>query len=323
MVKRSIVLLMFCAASSILIYGSFKKLSLNQENIPTKTRYFEYSSKVPEKKTIEQQLRQSTLERACRNLKLNKKKPLKNKEFMKLIRRTRLYFSDRYKLLACLIPKVGCTSFKKVLLMSESLTNETNPKKIKGVHDTANRLLLLSNLGDITEIKHRLLTYYKVMMVREPLHRVLSAYRDKFLGNMDPIFQKMANKIHSKFTNSHEQIDNSSQSISFEEFANFVSQMSSTKINNRHWEFYYRLCSPCIIKYDYIAKLETVDEDMDYIMDKVGMTNKSFPQNYPPQKRTNDKKVAEYFKNLPELKKSLIRKYKYDFELFGYSPKLK
>nr|XP_039259522.1 carbohydrate sulfotransferase 14-like [Styela clava] len=165
---------------------------------------------------------------------------------MNFISKTKLYFSDKYKLLACLIPKVGCTNFKKVLLAAEGLVNSS----------------------DATEFKSSCVP-----------------------------------------------TDKSSPVLSFKEFATHV---SSTNDNNEHWQFFYKLCLPCAIKYDFIAKLETISDDIPFIMNTIGMSNMTFPQNYPPHKRTDDEKLETYFKDIPDVRGLLVEKYKYDFELFGY-----
>nr|XP_039260304.1 carbohydrate sulfotransferase 9-like isoform X1 [Styela clava] len=308
------------SAICILLYGLLSS-NILQHEFYTKIQYFKKSSLSesdfpPNSVVEEQKLRFQTLEKSCRKLKLNKIIPKDDKGFMKFISKTKLYFSDKYKLLACLIPKVGCTNFKKVLLVAEGLVNASDATELSGdIHDIANLNLHLQTLSDVKEIKHRLNTYYKVIMVREPLHRMLSAYRNKFENSKNEFFKRMAKKLHEKYSNSSIPTDKSSPLLSFKEFATHV---SSTDDNNEHWQLFYRLCSPCAVKYDFIAKLETISDDMPFIMNTIGMSNMTFPQNYPPQKRTDDEKLETYFKEIPDLRGLLVKKYKYDSELFGY-----
>ncbi|XP_039259764.2 carbohydrate sulfotransferase 9-like [Styela clava] len=269
----------------------------------------------------EQKTRQETLQRSCSRLHLTRSIPQNDEEFLEFINRTKLFFSDKYKLIACQIPKVGCTNFKKVLLVAEGLVNNTNPKELSGhvTHDIANRVLQLKNLGDVTEIKRRLNNYYKVVMVRDPLHRVLSAYRNKFEAPDNKYYSKIAREIHLFLSKSNFLKEKSSYKLSFVEFVKYLNSGDDTYIDDPHWDHYYKLCSPCAIKYNFIAKLETVDDDMNYVMQTVGIQNITYPQNYPVSQRTTDEKVSKYFKGLSNITKNLISRYKNDYELFGYS----
>uniref|UniRef100_A0A4W6E9J1 Carbohydrate sulfotransferase n=1 Tax=Lates calcarifer TaxID=8187 RepID=A0A4W6E9J1_LATCA len=89
---------------------------------------------------------------------------------------TSLFVEDRYKLLYCQVPKAGCSNWKRTLMVLAG--QASNVQSIN--HDTVhygNHLKTLNSF-DQKGIMHRLETYTKVMFVREPLERMVSAYRD-------------------------------------------------------------------------------------------------------------------------------------------------
>ena len=43
-------------------------------------------------------------------------------------------------------------------------------------------------------------------------------------------------------------------------------------VRTRHWTRYYDICHFCAIKYDIIAKVENVDQEANFILQKAGIT---------------------------------------------------
>ena len=82
-----------------------------------------------------------------------------------------LAVNDNLKLIYCVIPKVGTTTWKRVIAKSR----EIQPR--------INRWILWKRLSNYTEEERneRLKKYFKFVFVREPLQRLLSAYKNKFL----------------------------------------------------------------------------------------------------------------------------------------------
>ena len=47
---------------------------------------------------------------------------------------------------------------------------------------------------------------------------------------------------------------------------------------NEHWERYHSLCYPCDIDYDYLLKLDTIEEDSDWLFKKFKIENIKYPR---------------------------------------------
>ena len=88
------------------------------------------------------------------------------------------------------------------------------------------------------------------------------------------------------------------------------------------------LCSPCsdTIKYDILAKIETLDRDDAHIKEYAGIQDllpklKQLNSHRPRSERI-ELLYNKYFSKLPQkLLDDLYEMYKYDFKLFGYEVK--
>ena len=91
---------------------------------------------------------------------------------------------------------------------------------------------------------------------------------------------------------------------------------------NDHWVPYWLHCHVCQLEYDIVGKMETVEEDMKFIMDTTGLsaTNLSLP--WANRRGSSNSVSLEYFEKLSQTQiDGLYNIYQPDFEMFGYSAK--
>ena len=93
---------------------------------------------------------------------------------------------DENKIIYCSIPKVSSTTWTRVLGDLRGLDKNT-----KHIH-SKKWWRRLYQYTDEEKLK-RIQTYFKFLFVREPLHRLLSAYKDKFMKR-DMVCSKNARK---------------------------------------------------------------------------------------------------------------------------------
>lgn len=136
----------------------------------------------------------------------------------------------------------------------------------------------------------------------------------------------------------------------FEEFLQFVSATiplnmtaalrKQRRINN-HWKPVFLNCAPCSEPYEVILKMETFDEDVGYILHRLGLatTFKSSRQHHQKQQSavlsirnsvegpqsaesmSQEESAVETFHSLdPDLVERVYQIYEPDFRLFGYDP---
>lgn len=164
-----------------------------------------------------------------------------------------------------------------------------------------------------TERRLRLRTYFKVIFVREPLHRFLSAFKDKFIGK-NRNFSKYIREEIVKALRPKDFDQNGENNITFSEF---VQYFSNDTPRNPHWRQYEYLCHPCVINYDFIGHLETLKEDGDLTLKMAGIDDRvAFP---PIHNATGSSDMIHYYSSVPpEYITRLAEVYRNDFELFGY-----
>ncbi|ELT96761.1 hypothetical protein CAPTEDRAFT_38320, partial [Capitella teleta] len=108
--------------------------------------------------------------------------------------------------------------------------------------------------------KFMLNTYHKVLAVRHPVLRLISAYKDKFF---DILYSQRHNE-HIIETYRTAPVDPFSPYVNrptWLEFMHFVLEHEKSQ-GDVHWMRYESLCQPCKHNYDSIIKLETIDEDV-------------------------------------------------------------
>ncbi|XP_069063785.1 carbohydrate sulfotransferase 9-like [Pleurodeles waltl] len=230
-----------------------------------------------------------------------------------------LYVEHNHKIIYCEVPKAGCSNWKRILiLLHMNLSREPDEIDHEAVHLKSPVKTLIS-YPQHQWMKY-LNTYTKVMFTRDPLERLVSAYRNKFLHSyMNPYYSGyVADKIRKQFRISRTPKTN----ITFLEFVRFVLQENPAE-SDLHWREMNKLCDPCNIQYDIIGKLTTLHEDASHVLKIIKAPKNlyfSSAQQYPGEALTDEKITKDYLKNLShEYIQELIKQYKLDFCLFNYS----
>jgi chondroitin 4-sulfotransferase 11 len=87
-----------------------------------------------------------------------------------------------------------------------------------------------------------------------------------------------------------------------------------------HWIPFYLFCTPCLLNYDIIAKVETMLQDQVYVIWAAGLRGLIQPRWRHKTYHADGKEISKrYFSQLSKQEvKRLYEKYKLDFELFDY-----
>ena len=214
-----------------------------------------------------------------------------------------LAVDDEQKFIYCVISKVGTTTWKEVLARPR---RDVNPK--------INRWLMWNRLTNYTEEERskRLKTYFKFLFVREPLQRMVSAYKNKFLKNLD-----YTADIRKEIVKAFRPQDYEPEGKNFVSFPEFIRYFSDAKKRNQHWRQYEKICHPCVIDYDFIGHYETLEEDAPLLLKMLGLEKRTkFP---PIHKSTGSSGVLRYYSQVPgDVITRIGELYRSDFEMFGY-----
>lgn len=179
------------------------------------------------------------------------------------------------------------------------------------------------------EIKYRLEHYFKVAIVRHPMQRLVSGYRNKIESTVDTTqIRKFPETLKIKILKKMRQIPKQSR---WEEYADFVANMTVTfdefvnyllsiKLSeyNEHFTPVLKLCHPCAVKYDFYPNFKVLDYDLYALMSLF-----SIPHEYYPHKTSRYPSVSDvtetYFheKLSKKQKDELFEKFKYELGFYS------
>ncbi|KAI6077442.1 Carbohydrate sulfotransferase 8 [Aix galericulata] len=134
---------------------------------------------------------------------------------------SRIFVEDKYRVLYCEVPKAGCSNWKRVLMVLNGLAASTKDIQHNTVH-YGNYLKRLDGF-DRKGIYHRLNTYTKMLFIREPFEKLVSAFRDKFEhpnNYYHPVFGKA---IISRYrVNATKEALRTGSGVKFKEFIQYL-----------------------------------------------------------------------------------------------------
>ncbi|KAK7093134.1 carbohydrate sulfotransferase 9-like [Littorina saxatilis] len=147
----------------------------------------------------------------------------------------------------CPIPKTSSTTWKDIFA---KIRGKMKRLKIPGV-------IPPSKTPDV-----------RFVFVREPYSRLLSAYVDKLFSPHGMIWNTTGRDVIKNFRpNASSKSLECGHDVTFPEFIKYVISMEeSGEDYNRHFVLSHKFCALCDYHYDYIGHLETIQEDMPYIL---------------------------------------------------------
>lgn len=165
------------------------------------------------------------------------------------------------------------------------------------------------------------------MIVRHPFERLVSGYRDKILSG-NRYYSKLSRSVAKNYRGIAPPAESrnwprfgSMVVASFPQFVQFL--LDETATGNKldeHWTPMTPFCTPCLVPFDVFAKVETLQEDGNYIIFSSGIKNIIKPKLINRSRSGPTEEVADKF--LCQLTKGqmegLINMYKLDLELFQY-----
>ncbi|XP_066971737.1 carbohydrate sulfotransferase 11-like [Macrobrachium rosenbergii] len=236
-------------------------------------------------------------------------------------------FVDRaHSLTWCKVPKAASTSWLHAFLELAGV-NDVASKDMAGKHALLReKYPLLTN----SLLKRIMPTSMKFMVVRHPFERILSAYRDKLEnserdlkdrgGYYYAIYGKRIVKAYRKSSSGSEFSSNERKEPTFREFIQYLLD-TDVEEYDEHWKPIFLLCTPCHIRYDVIAKMETLAKDAEFILYHRGLSgtvNIEWSHKTDQSKKTTDVLKSYYSQLTSSEIKQLYYKYLPDFLMFEY-----
>lgn len=259
--------------------------------------------------------RRKNLQRVC-----DKFFDLKRFQKMKKVNLNHLLVDEKHKILYCYVPKVACTNWKRIfLILTGKAKNISEVLNLPASQVHAKNLFKSLQNYSVSEVLKVTKNYTKFIFVRHPFERLLSAYRNKLEQHYDSskYFQARFGKyIIKNFRKNPTNVSLAKgDDVTFVEFVNYIVS-SDPSFYNEHWQRVTDLCHPCLIKYDFIGKYDTLTEDSNFLL-KHFQTNFDFPLLTKPS--TTLSNLKKYYNTLDKNAiYKLYKIYEMDFRLFGY-----
>lgn len=230
-----------------------------------------------------------------------------------------IFVDEPRRVAFCFVPKVASTSVKSLfadLLHINVTSNDSHDDD--ELHTLFNERAF--RMGPTHWPPSRLRPYTRVLFVRHPFERLVSAFEDK-AGRprdrerffYDVYWDRIAAANRSNNTNT--------SAISFPQFVDYLLRIPVTHWDD-HWAPYYSRCEPCLVHYNFIGHLETAPQDLAQLWRRMNLQppNSTLltPRNATPRRQRSH----HYFEQLTENQiDGLYQRYYYDFKLFGYDLK--
>ncbi|XP_067884480.1 carbohydrate sulfotransferase 12-like [Heterodontus francisci] len=228
-----------------------------------------------------------------------------------------LIVDDRHGIIYCFVPKVACSNWKRIMIvLSARITKQGTPYHdpleipMGVVHSLPNHYTLYNfrkRYGEFSKhvMNIKLKKYTKFLFVREPFVRLISAFRNKFEKKNQFFYHAYARgmlKLYANYSDPPPSVDEAFSAGIKPTFSNFIQYLLDSGMKDRpfddHWRQIHRLCHPCQINYDFIGKLESLDEDASYLLK---LLNVEKLVQFPPglQNRTDSNWEEDWFSKIP------------------------
>ena len=216
----------------------------------------------------------------------------------------------------CIAPKLASSHIR---VMFAALNGILSPEAVaaKNTHD---RNLYTSNYNLLKmseeERNKKLTSYFKFLMTRNPLERILSAYRNKLENH--PINPKVTGvfdgakieMIKTYRPKVYSQWEESGRTIkvfpTFNEFIRYLNSHSYYELDEHFRPLLY-ICHPCVFQYDFYANLKLMPEEFDRLFKKFNIPNNAFNSQKPS--RDTGSLMPKYYAALSKAEKKMVHKF--------------
>ncbi|XP_074489410.1 carbohydrate sulfotransferase 8 [Sebastes fasciatus] len=235
---------------------------------------------------------------------------------------SRVFVEDRSRLLYCEVPKAGCSNWKRVLMVLGGSATSTRDIPHDAAH-YGNHLRRLESY-DRTGTAERLRSYTKVLFVREPFERLVSAFRDKFESPNSYYHPVFGRPIISRYrANATHTALRTGAGVTFREFVQYLLDVRRPVGMDIHWEPISQLCNPCLLRYNFIGKFESLKEEANFLLQNIGaprnLTFPDFKDRNPRAERTSSRITQSYFSQLNATERQKAFDFYYmDYLMFNY-----
>ncbi|KRT85433.1 hypothetical protein AMK59_2187, partial [Oryctes borbonicus] len=261
-----------------------------------------YTDKVPNAKMSKNmtaignrlEKRKQFLKRACKNLGLN----LLGNDSLHKPNPWEFLVNTKYHLIWCNIFKAASSSW----MYNFNILAGYSPDFLKKTKQVALNLARQKYPRQTTEsLRKAFNNSLSFLIVRHPLERLLSGYRDKIEHALPhSLHKKLGNQIIMKYRPLTATGKSRRTKVpTFEEFVLYLLDcVKNGETLDMHWTPVAEFCTPCMFDFDIIAHTETLQEDQEYLILKAGLQDIIKPEWKNSAKGMTSQQVDKYYSQL-------------------------
>ena len=225
-----------------------------------------------------------------------------------------LIVSEKHKIMYCSIPNIASSNMKRIFLVLNGIYSDVRHVNISMMNEEITRLEKFRG----RQVSNMFRIYYKIMLVRDPFERLVSAYRNKWLGKENAELHSTLGKmiVRRYRFNDSKSADPKGDDVKFIEYVRYLIDNPSKDVNE-HWMSYHDLCRPCDVNYDFIGSIDTLSRDVSHAMGQINVDQTTVTDKTALIGTKNV--IANFLKQLPKKDfDALVEKFRFDHQLFGY-----
>jgi chondroitin 4-sulfotransferase 11/chondroitin 4-sulfotransferase 13 len=242
------------------------------------------------------------------------------------------HVDDKHKLLFCSSAKTGSSTFRSYLWKLNVPDTTSDAAPVNSLFRNMTGIRFIRELS-VTELDRVMKSYFKVLVVRHPFDRLVSAW-EHLLSKPNRshvirgrVLEVIDEYVKRKDPSRDHDFDHATETLTFQQFLELICERYHSGFMNIHWATYSDNCQPCHVKYDHVFRLETLSRDMDILYNHLRSINMSAPvpvitHAHKIRQLDNTKKmgaISENYKYISaETIQCLQRLYGRDMNLFGY-----
>lgn len=233
---------------------------------------------------------------------------------------SRLLFDDKYQTMLCFVEQTGCTQLIDTVIQSWGGSRASSDGYATGIKGDS---FASKNLTD-TAKRRKVKSSYKIMIVRNPLERLLLSFQNLIQSPLSGLHFIFPNDIKIEILMRYRSREYREWkatgmgyplNVTFLEFIMYVVN-EQTEDLDPHFQPMTDVCHPCRIHYDFYANTRRCSADMNAIINRLSIDLSSpSPSSY--HQYTDKLRLTEYYSQLPKrLKEKLYRKFSLDLDFY-------